>query len=148
MTHEWHLSACWAPHTLHWQYTKQREHLSLSLVPSKLQQWDLVFFLLEISWCILLLCYLQNPLLEIQSDIIQTHKKWQLNYLRRQRGLAPPKARWGKKDLLNLCLRDRNTIKEKGRKTFTCFHEKVLNANYLKKKNKTPTITISSKQNY
>lgn len=62
MTHKWHPSVCRAPHTLYWQSTKQREHLSLSLVPSKLEQWDLIFFLLEISWCILLLCYLQNPL--------------------------------------------------------------------------------------
>lgn len=58
----------------------------------------------------------------------------------------PQKAIWGKKlDLLNVCVKDRNTIKGKGRKSFTCLHEKKLKANHWGKNY--PTITISPKQN-
>jgi len=47
---------------------------------------------------------LQVPFPEVQPDITQTQKVTTLNYLRRQRCLAPQKASWGKKfDQLYVC---------------------------------------------
>lgn len=64
---------------------------------------------------------LPGPFPEVQPDITQTQKVTTLNYLRRQRCLAPQKARWGKKlDQLYEC-EGQDYYQRKRKKVFHLF---------------------------
>lgn len=90
---------------------------------------------------------LQVPFPEVQPDIKQTQKVTTLNYLRRQRCLAPQKASWGKKfDQLYMC-EGQEYYQRKRKKVFHLFVWKEAESKAFIKK-KSPTVTISPKQNY